>query len=116
MGAFPIREPLSAATQAASQALGWTSPEAVPASTLVVSPTPPLRRDECSATRQIRPSNSTPSRSTSVRFYQHRCGSIHLRSMGKTVARLEVAELRHQDQVSRGVASTPHIGLRRIRR
>ena len=32
---------ISAATQAASQALGWTSPEAVLASTLVVPPTPP---------------------------------------------------------------------------
>jgi hypothetical protein len=32
---------IAAATQAASQALGWTSPEAVLASTLVVPPTPP---------------------------------------------------------------------------
>jgi hypothetical protein len=32
---------IAAATQAASQALGWTSPEAVLASTLVFSPTPP---------------------------------------------------------------------------
>ena len=32
---------IAAATQAASQALGWTSPEAVLASTLVVAPTPP---------------------------------------------------------------------------
>jgi hypothetical protein len=32
---------ISAATQAASQALGWTSPEAVLASTLVVAPTTP---------------------------------------------------------------------------
>ena len=65
----PAPDLIAAATQAASQALGWTSPEAVLASTLVVSPAPPLRRDECSATRQIRPSNSTPSRSTSVRLY-----------------------------------------------
>jgi len=112
----PAPDLIAAATQAASQALGWTSPEAVLASTLVLHAAPPLRRDECSATRQIRPSNSTPSRSTSVRRYQHRCGSIHLRSMGKTVARPEVADLRHKDQVSRGVASAPHIGQRRIRR
>ena len=35
---------IAAATQAASQALGWTSPEAVLASTLVVQPPPSTRR------------------------------------------------------------------------
>ena len=35
---------ISAATQAASEALGWTSPDAVLASTLVVPPTPPSSR------------------------------------------------------------------------
>jgi hypothetical protein len=37
----PAPDLIAAATQAASQALGWTSPEAVLASTLVVQPTPP---------------------------------------------------------------------------
>jgi hypothetical protein len=37
----PAPDLIAAATQAASQALGWTSPEAVLASTLVVSPAPP---------------------------------------------------------------------------
>jgi hypothetical protein len=37
----PAPDLISAATQAASQALGWTSPEAVLASTLVLPPTPP---------------------------------------------------------------------------
>jgi hypothetical protein len=37
----PAPDLISAATQAASQALGWTSPEAVLASTLVATPTPP---------------------------------------------------------------------------
>jgi hypothetical protein len=75
----PAPDLIAAATQAASQALGWTSPGAVIASTLVLPPAPPLRRDECSATRQIRP--STPRNQG-----RHLCGSIHLRSMGKTVA------------------------------
>jgi hypothetical protein len=37
----PAPDLIAAATQAASQALGWTSPEAVLASTLVVPPAPP---------------------------------------------------------------------------
>ncbi|HET6282403.1 MAG TPA: hypothetical protein VFH73_15665 [Polyangia bacterium] len=37
----PAADLIGAATQAASQALGWTSPDAVLASTLVVPPTPP---------------------------------------------------------------------------
>ena len=37
----PAPDLIAAATQAASQALGWTSPEAVLASTLVVAPAPP---------------------------------------------------------------------------
>ena len=37
----PAPDLIAAATQAASQALGWTSPDAVLASTLVVTPAPP---------------------------------------------------------------------------
>ncbi len=40
----PAPDLIAAATQAASLALGWTSPEAVLASTLVVSPPPPPSR------------------------------------------------------------------------
>jgi hypothetical protein len=50
----PAPDLIAAATQAASQALGWTSPEAVIASTLVASPAPP------STSR--RPSRKTPGR------------------------------------------------------
>jgi hypothetical protein len=40
----PAPDLISPATQAASQALGWTSPEAVLASTLVIPPEPPQSR------------------------------------------------------------------------
>ena len=40
----PAPDLISPATQAASQALGWTSPEAVLASTLVIAPEPPNTR------------------------------------------------------------------------
>lgn len=41
----PAPDLIAAATQVASQALGWTSPEAVLASTLVVQPAPSARRN-----------------------------------------------------------------------
>jgi hypothetical protein len=52
----PAPDLIAAATQAASQALGWTSPEAVLASTLVAPPPPPTSR------RPARKAMSMPAR------------------------------------------------------
>ena len=64
----PAPDLIAAATQAASQALGWTSPEAVLASTLVVPPAPPpsSRRPARKAPASKAPAPSSAARATAA--------------------------------------------------